>query len=185
VQIALTTGASALIRDQVVSRQLAMGLVTNTVDVAGTDAVAFAQLDAICALPAGHPLGKRKVIRIADLQDQPIVSYDLPDLVRWGMDQVFATGQLQSQVVATAPYSVNIATMVKEGLGIGLLHPVSAYDFLESSLILRRFEQPMPFHTVRITPHGAAPAPHLDELSKVMETTLDEVLAAVNVRLDE
>jgi len=183
VQIALTTGASSLIRDQVVSRQLALGLVTNTVDVAGTDSTAFAQLDAICALPAGHPLGKRKVITVADLQDQPLVSYDQPSLVRWGMDQVFASGQLQSQIAAIAPYSVNIATMVKEGLGIGLLHPVSAYDFLDSNLILRRFEHAMPFYTLKITPHGAAPAPHLDELSRVMEESLDEVMAAVNARL--
>jgi DNA-binding transcriptional LysR family regulator len=123
------------------------------------------------------------VIRVADLQDQPIVSYDQPSLVRWGMDEVFASGQLLSQVVAIAPYSVNIATMVKEGLGIGLLHPVSAYDFLDSNLILRRFEHPMPFYTLKITPQGAAPAPHLDELSRVMEESLDEVMAAVNARL--
>lgn len=184
LQISLTTAASDVIRDQIVSHQLALALVTNTVNTAGTDASSFAQLDAICALPAGHPLGRKRVIRLADLKGQPIVSYDLPDMVRWGMDRLFDEGQLHSQIVATAPYSVNIATMVKENLGIGLLHPVSAYDFLDSKLILRRFERAMPFHTLKITPRGAAPSPHLDVLGRTMQEALHDVMGAVTARLD-
>lgn len=183
VQLALTTGASDLIRDQVVTHQLALGLVTNTIDVAATDAVSFAKLDAICALPAGHVLARKKVIRLADLKGQPILSYEPTDMVRWGMDQLFAEGNLHQQVVATARYSVNIGTMVKENVGIGLLHPVSAYDFLDSDLVLRRFEPSMPFHTLRITPRAAAPSTQLDDLVRVMETTLEDVMRAVEARM--
>ncbi|ODP33923.1 LysR substrate-binding domain-containing protein [Pandoraea sp. ISTKB] len=183
VQLALITGASDLIRDQVVTRQLALGLLTDTRDVAATDAVSFAKLDAICALPAGHPLARKKVVRLADLKGQPILSYEPTDMVRWGMDQLFIDGQLHEQVVATARYSVNIATMVKENVGIGLLHPVAAYDFLDSDLVLRRFEPSMPFHTLRITPRGAAPTAQIDDLVRVMETTLDDVMHAVEARM--
>lgn len=183
VQLALVTGASDLIRDQVVTRQIALGLLTDTKDVAATDAVSFAKLDAICALPAGHPLARRKVIRLADLKGQPILSYEPTDMVRWGMDQLFIEGRLHEQVVATARYSVNIGTMVKEKLGIGLLHPVAAYDFLDSDLVLRRFEPSMPFHTLRVTPRSAAPSAQIDDLVRVMETTLDDVMRAVEDRM--
>ncbi len=184
VQLALITGASDLIRDQIVTRQLALGLLTDTRDVAATDAVSFAKLDAICALPAGHSLARKKVIRLADLKGQPILSYEPTDMVRWGMDQLFIDGQLHEQVVATARYSVNIATMVKENVGIGLLHPVAAYDFLDSDLVLRRFEPSMPFHTLRITPRGAAPTSQIDDLVRVMETTLEDVMRAVEARMN-
>lgn len=183
VQLALVTGASDLIRDQVVTRQIALGLLTDTKDVAATDAVSFAKLDAICALPAGHPLARRKVIRLADLKGQPILSYEPTDMVRWGMDQLFIEGRLHEQVVTTARYSVNIGTMVKEKLGIGLLHPVAAYDFLDSDLVLRRFEPSMPFHTLRVTPRSAAPSAQIDDLVRVMETTLDDVMRAVEDRM--
>ena len=183
VQLALITGASDLIRDQIVTRQLALGLLTDTRDVAATDAVSFAKLDAICALPAGHSLARKKVIRLADLKGQPMLSYEPTDMVRWGMDQLFIDGQLHEQVVATARYSVNIATMVKENVGIGLLHPVAAYDFLDSDLVLRRFEPSMPFHTLRITPRGAAPTSQIDDLVRVMETTLEDVMRAVEARM--
>ncbi|ALS58902.1 MULTISPECIES: LysR substrate-binding domain-containing protein [Pandoraea] len=183
VQLALVTGASDLIRDQVVTRQIALGLLTDTKDVAATDAVSFAKLDAICALPAGHPLARKKVIRLADLKGQPILSYEPTDMVRWGMDQLFIEGRLHEQVVATARYSVNIGTMVKEKLGIGLLHPVAAYDFLDSDLVLRRFEPSMPFHTLRVTPRSAAPSAQIDDLVRVMETTLDDVMRAVEDRM--
>jgi len=183
VQLALVTGASDLIRDQVVTRQIALGLLTDTKDVAATDAVSFAKLDAICALPAGHPLARKKVIRLADLKGQPILSYEPTDMVRWGMDQLFIEGRLHEQVVATARYSVNIGTMVKEKLGIGLLHPVAAYDFLDSDLVLRRFEPSMPFHTLRVTPRSAAPSAQIDDLVRVMETTLEDVMRAVEDRM--
>ncbi|WP_087691348.1 MULTISPECIES: LysR substrate-binding domain-containing protein [unclassified Pandoraea] len=183
VQLALVTGASDLIRDQVVTRQIALGLLTDTKDVAATDAVSFAKLDAICALPAGHALARKKVIRLADLKGQPILSYEPTDMVRWGMDQLFIEGRLHEQVVATARYSVNIGTMVKEKLGIGLLHPVAAYDFLDSDLVLRRFEPSMPFHTLRVTPRSAAPSAQIDDLVRVMETTLDDVMRAVEDRM--
>ncbi|VVE25734.1 LysR family transcriptional regulator [Pandoraea pneumonica] len=183
VQLALITGASDLIRDQVVTRQIALGLLTDTKDVAATDAVSFAKLDAICALPAGHPLARKKVVRLADLKGQPILSYEPTDMVRWGMDQLFTDGRLHEQVVATARYSVNIATMVKENVGIGLLHPVAAYDFLDSDLVLRRFEPSMPFHTLRVTPRSAAPSAQIDDLVRVMETTLDDVMRAVEDRM--
>lgn len=183
MQLALTTGASDLIRDQVVAHQLTLGLVTNTVDLAATDAVSFAKLDAVCALPAKHPLARKKVIRLADLKGQPILSYEPTDMVRWGMDQLFDAGQLHEQVVATARYSVNIGTMVKENVGIGLLHPISAYDFLDSDLVLRRFEPSMPFHTLRITPRAAAPSASLDDLVQIMERTLADIMHAVEARM--
>lgn len=184
VQIALSIGASDLIRDQVVNHQLALGLVGSTVDVAAsTEATTFSRSDAICALPAGHPLGKKRVIKLADLKGYPILSYDPSDMVRWGMDRVFDEGGLHGQVVATARYSVNLAAMVKENVGIGLLHPVAAYDFLDSSLILRPFKPSIPFHTLKIQPKAAMPSEPIEALGQAMDEALVDVTAAVAARM--
>jgi len=183
VQIGLSTGSSQLIRDHVVARQLAVGLVTNTIDVAETDAVSFARLDAICAQPAGHPLARKRVIRLADLRRQPIISYEPSDMVRWGMDHLFSEGGLHSQVVATVRYSVNVGTLVREKVGIGLLHPVAAYDFLDSDLVFRRFEPAMTFHTLKITPRAPAASTYIDDLAQAMGDALEEVLAEVDARM--
>lgn len=183
IQIALTTGASQLIRDQVVSKALALGIVTDSVDLAETNATSFAKLDALCAVPAGHPLAARAVITLDDLRGHAIISYEPSDMVRWGMDRLFADGELSAQVTAIVRYSVNVCALVKEGVGVGLVHPVAAYDFLHTDLVFRRFEPAMTFHTLLVKPLGPAAPARVENLIGDLEHTLDEVLAAVNARL--
>ena len=183
VHVALVTGSSQLIRDQVVAGQLSLGIVTDTIDVTHTDAVSFARLDAICALPADHALARKRVIRLADLRGHRIIYYEPSELVRWGMDSLFVEGGLDQQVVATVRYSVNVGALVKERVGIGLLHPVAAYDFLDSDLVFRRFEPATTFHTLKITRHGPTPGQPFEELGQVMDQVLGDIVAKVQARM--
>jgi DNA-binding transcriptional LysR family regulator len=183
VQVALTTGASQLIRDQVVGKTLSLGIVTDSVDLTETNATSFAKLDAVCAVPAGHPLALLPVIRLQDLRGYPIISYEPSDMIRWGMDRLFEDGNLTPQVTAIVRYSVNVCALVKERVGVGLVHPVAAYDFLNSDLVFRRFEPATLFHTLLIKPFGPAAPAHVENLIKDLEHTLAEVLAEVQLRL--
>jgi DNA-binding transcriptional LysR family regulator len=184
IQIALTTGASQEIRDQVAGKTLALGIVTDSVDLTETHAVSFAKLDAVCAVPAGHPLAALPVITLADLRGHAIISYEPSDMVRWGMDRLFSEGNLNTQVSAIVRYSVNVCALVKEGVGVGLVHPVAAYDFLNTDdLVFRRFEPAMTFHTLLVKPLGPAAPARVENLIHDLEITLGEVLEAVEARL--
>lgn len=183
VRIGLTTGSSQLIRDQVVSRTLSLGLVTDTIDFTETDAVSFSTLDAICAVPAGHPLARRTKITLDDLRAYPVISYEPSDMVRWGMDALFDAAHLGPCVAAIVRYSLNVCALVRENVGIGLVHPIAAYDFLDTDLVFRRFEPAMPFHTLRIKPRSPAASTQVENLSAVLDETLAYVLAQVDARL--
>ncbi|MEZ0606582.1 LysR substrate-binding domain-containing protein [Paraburkholderia sp. IW21] len=183
VRIGLTTGSSQLIRDQVVARTLALGLVTDTIDFAETDAVSFSKLDAVCAVPAHHPLASRPVITLDDLRAWPVISYEPSDMVRWGMDWIFDPGNLGPQVAAIVRYSVNVCALVRENVGVGLVHPVAAYDFLDSGLVFRRFEPAMTFHTLRLKPRSPAASTHVEDLIAVLDETLTHIVSEVEARL--
>ncbi len=183
VRIALTTGSSQLIRDQIVARTLAFGVVTDSVDCAETDAVSFAKLDALCAVPAGHPLASLPVITLDDLRAWPVISYEPSDMVRWGMDWIFDESKLGPQVAAVVRYSVNVCALVRESVGVGLVHPVVAYDFLDTGLVFRRFEPAMTFHTLRIKPRSPAASTHVEDLITVLDETLSHIINEVEARL--
>ncbi|ONT39417.1 hypothetical protein A8E41_13945 [Burkholderia cenocepacia] len=74
-------------------------------------------------------------------------------------------------------YAVNICTMAKENVGIGLVHPVVAYDFLSSQdIVFRRFEHDVVFHSLRIKPTIPPPSPQLQKFISLSESILKETL---------
>lgn len=184
VQVAVVTGGSDFIHDLVASHQLAMGVVTDSVDAVAVQVSSFAKLSAVCAIPHGHPLVKRKQIRATDLKGHAVIAYDASDMVRWGLDDIFMNAGIDDEVVASARYSVNIATMVRENVGVGLLHPVAAYDFLDSNIILRPFTPAVSFHTLILTNVAPPPNPLVTDLTEIMHQVLHEVLDAVRAKVD-
>jgi DNA-binding transcriptional LysR family regulator len=178
VQIDLTIGSSTLVRDQTVANTLSLGIVNDSVDVRPVDARLFAELDALCVLPAGHPLAAREVVTVDEFRRYPLISYRRAEMLRWGMTPVFA-GLGLSQIAAVVQYSVNVAELVRAGVGIGLMHPVSAYDFLGSGLVFRRFEPGQSFRSWKIRPVGPGGAASVDALSEVLDETLVKVLDIV------
>ncbi|BBA43427.1 LysR family transcriptional regulator [Burkholderia aenigmatica] len=176
-KIALSVAPSETIRDQVASRTLSLGFVNGGVDVSDLDAELFCSTPAICAIPACHPLAKKKVVTIASLRDQPLIAYEPAAMVRWGIDSFFLNADLNRQVVAEVRYAVNICTMAKENVGIGLVHPVVAYDFLSSQdIVFRRFEHDVVFHSLRIKPTIPPPSPQLQKFISLSESILKETL---------
>lgn len=184
IRVALTTGFSAEIRDQVVARTLDLGIVTDNVDLAETDAISFAKLPALCAVPAQHPLARKKVIRPLDLQDCDFISYEAVDMLRWGIDDLFIEAGVAPQVKASVRYSVNVCTLVREQVGVGLVHPIAAYDFLKSDgIVFRRFDPGFTFYSVCIKPRTPAASVHTEALFEALERVLAKTIAEVEAQL--
>jgi DNA-binding transcriptional LysR family regulator len=183
-KITLSVGSSEHIRDQVATRALALGYVNDAVDVSELDTESFCRADAICAIPASHRLAAKKKIRVADLRGESLIAYEPAAMIRWGIDTLFADAGLSDHVVAEARYAINICTMVRENVGIGLVHPVVAYDFLQSpEIVFRRLDHTVSFHALRIKPWLPAASPQLQRLIGMSESALQEVLAEVDARL--
>ncbi|WP_050465293.1 LysR substrate-binding domain-containing protein [Herbaspirillum autotrophicum] len=184
IRVALTTGFSTEIRDHVVARTLDLGIVTDQVDLSETDAISIAKLPALCALPAQHPLARKSVIHALDLHGCNFISYEAADMIRWGVDDLFREAGVTPQVTASVRYSVNICTLVREQVGVGLVHPVAAYDFLESDgIVFRRFEPAMTFHSIRIKPRTPAASAQTEALLDALDRTLVKTIADVEAHL--
>jgi DNA-binding transcriptional LysR family regulator len=184
IRVALTTGFSTEIRDQVVARTLDMGVVTDQVDLAETDAMSFAKLPALCALPAQHRLASKRVIRPQDLNECDFISYEPSDMVRWGIDDLFSEAGVTPQTKAIVRYSVNVGTLVREQVGVGLVHPIAAYDFLKDpAVVFRRFDPGFTFHSVLIKPRTPAASAHAEALIEALSSALEKTVAELEDRL--
>lgn len=86
--------------------------------------------DVFCAaLPAGHPLARRKTISLKELADEPLIGY-MPSQVGGGlhaaMAQLFVQAGIAPRVAQEAVQVQTVIGLVESGLGVALVPSVNA-----------------------------------------------------------
>lgn len=75
----------------------------------------------VLVMPQHHPLAKRGHLSLADIAQEPIITYHPSFTGRTRIDQAFASQQLQPRIALEAIDSDVIKTYVRLGLGIGIV----------------------------------------------------------------
>jgi DNA-binding transcriptional LysR family regulator len=176
VGVSHTTGSSDLITDQVSAKTCDIGLVTDNADVSSVSSSTFASMDLLCAIPSCSILTKAQTITASMLKDQSIIAYPREDMMRWGLTSVLEENRINySQASVETLYSINICALVREGAGIGFVHPIAAYDFIGNGISLRRFERSLPVRTLLIKGVGLPLSAGAEQLSAVLSRTLSSI----------
>ena len=171
VAITLQTRTSSVARDLVASGQFDLGIVADEIDRTGVEVRPFAEFRVAAAIPEGHPLEARDVIRPSDLAGQPFIALAPEDTTRRDAERVFAEAGVSVTVLLETPYSTTICAMVAAGVGIGLVNPLTAEPYIGHGLTLRPFEPSLQFRTLLILP------PHRPVSSRV-QGFIDELIRA-------
>ncbi|MFM9433195.1 DNA-binding transcriptional LysR family regulator [Janthinobacterium sp. CG_23.3] len=119
-------------------------------------------------LPQLHPLAKRARLRLADLAEQPFISFKLDQsqfaayLYQSCIEAGF-TPRIYQQVVEVQ----TLLSLVREGLGIGLL-PASTVMFPHAGVSYRKLVEPAPSTTLYATYRKQDPSPVLQVFLAIM-----------------
>ena len=100
---------------------------------------------AVCVVPIDHPLADLDVITPNDVGNTPFVSlgHDIPSGQR--VDEIFAqAGVIRRMAVETQTAAVAFE-LVKEGAGIAILDPFTAYARRSPATVIRPFSPAAPF----------------------------------------
>jgi DNA-binding transcriptional LysR family regulator len=134
------------------ARQLDLAIVRATIDQPGIERELLSVEPFVLALPAGHRLGGRDEVTLADLHDQPMIMYSHSG---WQPFHELLTGAFKARgivpnIVQYINSSMSILALVRKGLGIALVpgslqtlglsgvdfRPIAAPDELTSELYL-------------------------------------------------
>jgi len=179
-KVILTTGSSEEIRNQLLGRSVEVGIVA-----AGRDISQFQQRfefvqPAICAIPTGHPLAEQRSIALSELVRHPFIAYREADMVRWGVMQKIAEHAKHIDIAATVSFAPNVCALVSQGVGVGLVQAIGAYDYLNTpGIVFRPLEEDIRFHTYLVTPPDAAPSVLGESMIQILQQAFDSVLQAV------
>ncbi|STI16047.1 LysR family transcriptional regulator [Escherichia coli] len=139
----------------------------------------------MCVLPPGHPLAVKKVLTPDDFQGENYISLSRTDSYRQLLDQLFTEHQVKRRMIVETHSAASVCAMVRAGVGVSVVNPLTALDYAASGLVVRRFSIAVPFTVSLIRPlHRPSSAlvqafsGHLQAGLPKLVTSLDAILSS-------
>lgn len=147
----VTTRDSGGVLAMVSVRHAEIGLTTSVRRMPGIRSHLIARTRTMCALPEGHPLLDRDVLRPIDLHGQQYIALSRHEGQQTRFDLLFENEGARPREMAEVPLIVGAAAMAHAGLGMTFADALSARPFLGRGLHLRDFEptQTFEYHLIR------------------------------------
>ncbi len=110
----------------------------------GLDALPIVSERLIAAVPAGHPLAKRRRVNLADISAYPIVSMPQGTGIRTVFDQACAAKSIRPNIALQASAAAAIRDLAVRGLGVAILSEsmVANHDERLRALVLDDIKTP-------------------------------------------
>ncbi|VTT27949.1 transcriptional activator protein LysR [Klebsiella pneumoniae] len=157
---------SPLLEEWLSAQRYDLGLTETTHTPAGTERSALFTADEVCVLPADHALAQRAVLTPADFNGQNYISLSRTDSYRQILDGIFAEHGVQRRMVMETHSAASVCSMVKAGIGVSIVNPLTALDYADSGVTIRRFSIAVPFTVSLIRPRHRPASALVDAFSQ-------------------
>ncbi len=184
ITVSLQIVGSRQVRERLIASESDNGLMADEVTLAGLEHSVFARYEGVVALPVDHPLSKKAVIQPRDLARYPFIALNPEDAASQRLDAIFQAHGVRPDIVVETPYTISICEMVRQGLGVGVVNAVTAYDYLGKDVVLRRFSERLEYHCILAMPSGLPLTSFAQQLLSTMRMRLEEDLGRLRAALD-
>lgn len=157
------------------SGQCDIGLVRPRSGYAAVICESFLTVDAVCALPRGHPLSFKRTVTVQDLAGEPLIAGGPGDFQQ-AIEATFAQAGIEPCILHMAQYTAARCGLVAEGLGLAIVDPLPARELTGLPIVLRPFRPRLPIETLLIRPSGR-PAGQLAERLVIFLTAERDALS--------
>lgn len=110
--------------DSILSGKLDIALCHSVAEHPEIETEPFPRQSAVCILPPGHRLTKKKTISAQDLSGEAFISWSEGTLTRLRVDALFEKRNVNRALRFSASTSPAICAYVASGLGTAILHPL-------------------------------------------------------------
>lgn len=174
VRIALHVPAPDTIWAWAASGQCDIGLGRPRQGHEGVESETFLMVHAVCALPKGHVLARKRTISLADLAGEALIA-GAPGIFQQTIEDMFARAGLRPRFHLMAQYTAARCGLVAEGLGIAIVDPVPARDLPHLPIVLRPLRPCLPIETVLVRPAGRPPGILAARLIRILKEERDRM----------
>ena len=179
VSLSVETQESPLLEEWLTAQRYDLGLTEQDSAPAGTRLELLTQVDEVCVLPDGHPLLAHAAIGLADFEGQAFVSLSANDPYRVQIDDAFAQAGVLPRSIVETPTAVSVCTFVRQRLGVAIVNPLTALDFVGRGLHIRPLTRSFPFRVNVVFPEHRPGNP----LVGAFMESLRDAAAAIEAKL--
>jgi DNA-binding transcriptional LysR family regulator len=152
--VSLQVLSSKEVKDRVVSGLADFGLMADEVSVEGLDPTTFATFPGVVVMKKGHPLARHKQIRPEQLAELPFLALNPEDASRRRLEAKLAEHGVTLSVSIHTPYAASVCEMALHGLGVGIVNPITALDYADRGLVVRKLSVDVTFSCFLAIPAG-------------------------------
>lgn len=172
VRIVADTGYSADIAKWVATQHCDIGFSSWVGDKPGIVSTLIHTENAICVMPADHPLASKKHVTPKDLNGERFISLPHNSAARRSIDEAFKN---DGRIMALeTPYAATICALVSEGLGISLLNPIVSRAIHYPNLREVPFKPSIPFRSYMLQSQIAASDTHINHFAACMRAAFKD-----------
>lgn len=176
---------SPLLEEWLSAQRHDLGLTETLSTPAGTERAPLLTLNEVCVLPAGHPLAQRKVLTPQDFQGENYISLSRSDSYRQLLDALFSEHQVKRRMVVETHSAASVCAMVRAGVGVSVVNPLTALDYASSGVVVRPFSVDVPFTISLIRPLHRPASALVDAFSAHLQQTVSRIIAPLEAVLTE
>jgi DNA-binding transcriptional LysR family regulator len=184
VNIHITSQESPLLEEGLTAQRYDLGLVENAASPPGTLAQLLFTGDVVCVLPRRHPLAAQTMITPQDLQGQDLVSLSATDPYRVRFDAVLAREGVRTRSVIETPGAAAVCFFVQQGLGIGVLNPLTALSLAALNIAVLPLSVSIPFSIYLVRPEFRPPSALAAAFAEVLASTSHDLSEQLHALLE-
>lgn len=155
IRVSLQVMSSRDVYQNVLAGQYDVGFMADETLTTGLEHHSFSHMNGVVIMPAGHPLARKPVIEPEDLVGNPHVALNPEDPSRVRLEQMLAAADLSLSPIVETPYANTLCELALAGIGIGLVNPIVAIDYVDRGLLIRPFSLNVLFSCVMVTTPGS------------------------------
>ncbi|WP_208281603.1 LysR substrate-binding domain-containing protein [Massilia oculi] len=170
--VSLQVMGSQDVRSQVLRDEVELGIAAQDISTAGVEHALLAHYFGVVALPAGHALARNSVITPKQLARHPFVALHPDDAVSLRLDTICRAHGVQLQTAVETSYTFSLCELVRNRIGVALVNPVTAVDYLDAGLVFRPFSEQLEFTALTMWPAGRPLSPFVRQMLAAMRARL-------------
>ena len=137
--ISIHAGHSTAVSQWVDEQFCDIGIVSHLIESYGFESQELYQIEGVCLMPASHRLAAKACVEPADMAGEPYISFARNDFGRSAVDEVFEQADVTRRTTLETAYSSITCSLVAQGLGLAIVNPIAAQDYLHLGLVMRPF----------------------------------------------
>lgn len=124
------------------------------------------------------------MIDASDLVEHPFIALNPEDASRRRLEAALQTVDLNLRPMLETPYSNSVCEFALNGVGIGMVHPIMALDYLSRGLVIKRLSLEVSFTTLLVFRSGTPLSGNAKALLKIMRIQLENDLKRMQAALE-